>query len=330
MYPAPYSNYHPHSSQHKGFVAYPPPPPPPPPPLPLPPPPGAVGNYRTSAHHRKFSQRDEVGKNNELPTINRFTFSNLSDSIHKQSSRTRAQDSVDSSSETTSVPTSLTDMEQIKLMEKRIEALKQENAKKLVEANEVLTYLNRDPKKEIQGEDDRSETPRLNDLSDSDSQVPVSHHCQTPGEHSNSKIDDKQLIANDEDLVRRAPCGSEFSSVVPRSCHDEMPMTSSGSHHLRQTVLSTTNSETDDLTHRDESGSESSSSTEKPVHNGPKMMKLSETTTLGTSPVEDALNINTEHQMLEEIATLRQDLSVLKRQMVGLHHGQFSHETHTK
>jgi hypothetical protein len=213
-------------------------------------------------------------------------------------------------------------MEQIKLMEKRMEALKQENAKKLVEANEVLSYLSRDPKKDIRSEDDRTESTRLNDLSHPGSQVSVVDRCQTPEEHSNNEIDDKALIANDEDLVPGSPCGSEFSSVVP--------MTSSGSHYRRQTVLSTKKSETDDLTHRDESGSASSSSTEKPVHNRLKMINLSETATLGASPVEDALNINTEQQMLEEIATLRQDLSMLKRQMVGLHHGQSSHETHIK
>ncbi|KAH6638021.1 hypothetical protein C7974DRAFT_374626 [Boeremia exigua] len=224
----------------------------------------------------------------------------------------------------TQAQVALTDLELIKLMERRMQLLKQKNEEKLLEANQVLDYLKRGSQRAMLKPDDKIEPP-----ADVAVNVPNVHDFRTPEDETDYDHDSEDSSSSDGDSVAGNSSGSSISSLGQKTRQISSPGHAAESrlgartdrHSVESTIDETLSSSDSDQESTSGSGRSSDGpDITEPIHSGGPRSTL----------VEHAPKTQANNDMMDEVITLRRDLSILKRQMTRQNKNWFGHSVVTR
>ncbi|KAF2626859.1 hypothetical protein BU25DRAFT_73993 [Macroventuria anomochaeta] len=199
-------------------------------------------------------------------------------------------------------------------MDERMQTLKQKNEERLIEANQVLAYLERRSENIHQQPTVGAEPNRLANSADENAQVPIVYAFRTPDEES--KVYDDESDDTDVDSIVGNSSGSSVSSLVSRAHRARLSRNKIEGRHGRRTGTGLVERVVDESVNRVYSGSESVIGGGGLSHNLPERTEHGNDGGPNDEPVNHTPEARTEHDMVGEVIALRRDLSILKRQIV--------------
>ncbi|KAJ8110407.1 hypothetical protein OPT61_g6744 [Boeremia exigua] len=213
--------------------------------------------------------------------------------------------------------TSLTDLDLIKLMEQRMQTLKQKNEAKLIEANQVLTYLRQSSERGQQSSDRSIEPVRLRRENDADLRMPNVHDFRTPEDETDYSDDTEDSDVTDGDSIAGNSSGSSISFSRQRTRHADVSQETVESQLDESSETESLTTTTDGSTSSVVSVHNSKASESESFRSMPGTTEHVQDGGVGKALAKPASEIQLQNEMMGEVVALRRDLSILKKQMTS-------------
>lgn len=212
---------------------------------------------------------------------------------------------------------SMTDLDLIKLMEERMQALKRKNEEKLIEANQVLAYLDRGSNKARQKLDNDIMFKQPGSVNNATTEVPNVHIFRTPEDETDHDDDSEDLESTDQDSMAGNSSGSSLLSLEKRGRQMDPSRTTTGIARNRDVSRDDAKTTEEVSTHNNDTDHGSIASESEASLEAPAMTEGGDSSELRNAPTQPTADNQIEHDVVEELIALRRDLSVLKRQIVS-------------
>ncbi|KAJ4990180.1 hypothetical protein SVAN01_04271 [Stagonosporopsis vannaccii] len=211
--------------------------------------------------------------------------------------------------------TSMTDLDLIKLMEERMQALKRKNEEKLIEANQVLAYFDRRSDNNRQKLDHDTGSNEPGDMETGKTEVPNVHMFRTPEDETDYDDDSENSESTGQDSMAGNSSGSSISSLEQRARQVNRSRKTIAivrdRNEVREVADATEEESTDcDDTDHGPMAPESEVSFDTPIVAEEGLGSESV-----DASIQPTLDVQAEHNVMKEVVALRRDLSALQGQI---------------